>query len=45
MIKTLYDFRSDLIMSAKQYVNKGLPTIFLGGGGGGRIVIEKKLSA
>ena len=40
MIKTLYDVRSDLIMSAEQYVNQGLTIIFPkgGGGGGGRRV-------
>ena len=33
MMKTLYDFRFDLIMSAEQYVEKGLTIIFQGGGG------------
>ena len=33
--KTLYDLRSDLIMSAEQYANKGLTIIFSRGGGGG----------
>ena len=41
MIKILYDFRSDLIMSAEKCVNKGLAIFFLRGG----IVMRKKLSA